>query len=82
LDLISLNLIIDVSDHIAIIKAYNGWQEAKHNGEERSYCWKNYLSLSTLRKMEEMSQQFINILADINIVDKFQNIKVTSQFWY
>lgn len=70
-----------ISDHIATIRAYNGWQEAKHNGEERSYCWENFLSLSTLRTMEEMSHQFINVLADINIVDKFRNMKAIFYFF-
>ena len=67
------------SDHIATINAYNGWQEAKRNGKEQSYCWNNFLSLSTLRTMEEMSQNFTNILVDIKVIDKFRNMKVTNQ---
>lgn len=70
------------SDHIAAMRAYDGWQESKHNGTELNYCWDNYLSISTLRKMEEMRHHFINILADINIIDKFRNMKVTNQPWY
>lgn len=58
------------SDHIATLKAYQGWQDAKQNGTELSYCWDNFLSLPTLKMIECIQHQFLNILVDMNFIDK------------
>jgi len=58
------------SDHIATLKAYQGWQDAKQNGAELSYCWDNFLSLPTLKMIEGIQHQFLNILVDMNFIDK------------
>ncbi|MCO5583867.1 hypothetical protein L7F22_037782 [Adiantum nelumboides] len=42
------------SDHIAILRAFEGWQMAKRDGRDRQYCWRNYLSSATLNLMDEM----------------------------
>jgi hypothetical protein len=31
------------------VNAYNGWVEAKQDGDERDYCWDNFLSKETLK---------------------------------
>ncbi|KAF8006930.1 hypothetical protein BT93_K1045 [Corymbia citriodora subsp. variegata] len=58
------------SDHIALLKAFEGWKEAKRSGKERSFCWENYLSPMTLQMMDDMRMQFLNLLSDIGFVDK------------
>ncbi|CAN1277701.1 DExH-box ATP-dependent RNA helicase DExH1 [Linum perenne] len=58
------------SDHIALVKAFEGYREAKRTRSERSFCWENFLSPVTLRMMEEMREQFRVLLTDIGFVDK------------
>ncbi|KAI6673971.1 hypothetical protein NL676_001877 [Syzygium grande] len=58
------------SDHIALLKAFEGWKEAKRSGKERSFCWENFLSPVTLQMMDDMRMQFLNLLSDIGFVDK------------
>ncbi|XP_022765790.1 DExH-box ATP-dependent RNA helicase DExH1-like [Durio zibethinus] len=36
------------SDHIALLKAFEGYKDAKRNGRERAFCWENFLSPSDL----------------------------------
>lgn len=64
------------SDHLAALHAYDEWQTSKQSGAERSFCWDNFLSLSTLQTMEDMRYQFLNVLADIGFVDKSRNQQV------
>ncbi|KAJ4831890.1 hypothetical protein Tsubulata_022306 [Turnera subulata] len=58
------------SDHIALVKAFEGYKEAKRNRNERAFCWENFLSPVTLQMMEDMRDQFLNLLSDIGFVDK------------
>ncbi|KAL3693342.1 hypothetical protein R1sor_006993 [Riccia sorocarpa] len=58
------------SDHIALLQAYDAWQDAKRKGWERNFCWENYLSPPTLQMMEDMRRQFIDLISDIGFVDK------------
>ncbi|XAR64754.1 RNA helicase [Bertholletia excelsa] len=30
------------SDHIALLKAFEGWKDAKRYGKERNFCWENF----------------------------------------
>lgn len=69
------------SDHLATLHAYDEWQTSKHSGAERSFCWDNFLSLSTLQSMEDMRYQFLNVLADIGFVDKSRNQQVISMLY-
>ncbi|KAG0570050.1 hypothetical protein KC19_6G135700 [Ceratodon purpureus] len=58
------------SDHIALLKAFESWQEAKRAGRERNFCWENYLSSNTLQMMDDMRRQFQDLLSDIGFLDK------------
>ncbi|EXC12993.1 putative ATP-dependent RNA helicase DHX36 [Morus notabilis] len=58
------------SDHIALLKAFEGWKEAKRSGKERAFCWENFLSPVTLQMMDDMRMQFLDLLSDIGFVDK------------
>lgn len=58
------------SDHIALLKAFDGYKDAKRNRRERDFCWENFLSPITLQMMEDMRSQFLDLLSDIGFVDK------------
>lgn len=66
------------SDHIALLKAFEGYKDAKCNGRERAFCWENFLSPVTLQMMEDMRNQFLNLLSDIGFVDKSKGASVSS----
>lgn len=54
----------------ALLKAFEGWKEAKRNGKDRAFCWENFLSSVTLQMMDDMRLQFLDLLSDIGFVDK------------
>ncbi|CAN1772467.1 DExH-box ATP-dependent RNA helicase DExH1 [Linum perenne] len=68
------------SDHIALVKAFEGYREAKRTRSERSFCWENFLSPVTLRMMEEMREQFRVLLTDIGFVDKSKGNGAFNQY--
>lgn len=69
------------SDHIALVKAFEGYKEAKHNRNERAFCWENFLSPITLQMMEDMREQFLTLLADIGFVDISRGARVSYYFF-
>ncbi|KAM9481624.1 ATP-dependent DNA/RNA helicase DHX36 [Clarias gariepinus] len=48
------------SDHLTVVNAFRGWEEAKRRGYryEREYCWDNFLSANTLQMLQNMKGQF------------------------
>jgi len=56
------------SDHITILNAYNGWHDSRRNkgGAEYDYCRRNFLSINTLRMIQQMKQQLVELLCDID----------------
>ncbi|OIW12193.1 hypothetical protein TanjilG_28601 [Lupinus angustifolius] len=68
------------SDHIALLKAYEGWKDAKRSGNEKQFCWDNFLSPVTLRLIEDMRLQFLNLLSDIGFVDKSKGANAYNQY--
>lgn len=64
------------SDHIALLKAFDGWQASKREGRERSFCWDNFLSGNTLQMMEDMRRQFMDLLSNIGFLDKSRGLQV------
>ncbi|XP_015062768.1 DExH-box ATP-dependent RNA helicase DExH1 isoform X4 [Solanum pennellii] len=68
------------SDHIALLKAFEGWKDAKRYGKERTFCWENFLSPVTLQMMEDMRNQFIDLLSDIGFVDKSRGAKAYNKY--
>lgn len=73
-------MFIQCSDHVALVKAFEGYKEAKRNRNERSFCWENFLSSITLQMMEDMRDQFLNLLSDIGFVDKSKGPSVSFLF--
>ncbi|XP_022766947.1 DExH-box ATP-dependent RNA helicase DExH1 isoform X2 [Durio zibethinus] len=68
------------SDHIALLKAFEGYKDAKRNGRERAFCWENFLSPVTLQMMEDMRNQFIDLLSDIGFVDKSRGASAYNRY--
>uniref|UniRef100_UPI003AAF43CF ATP-dependent DNA/RNA helicase DHX36 isoform X1 n=1 Tax=Centroberyx gerrardi TaxID=166262 RepID=UPI003AAF43CF len=48
------------SDHLTIVNAFQGWEDAKRRGAryEREFCWDNFLSANTLQMLHNMKGQF------------------------
>ncbi|KAL6067310.1 DEAH (Asp-Glu-Ala-Asp/His) box polypeptide 57 [Balamuthia mandrillaris] len=57
------------SDHLALLKAFNGWKQATKSGfSEHEYCRMNFLSLPTLRMIADMKKEFKNLLKEIGFL--------------
>uniref|UniRef100_A0A8C6SL43 ATP-dependent DNA/RNA helicase DHX36 n=1 Tax=Neogobius melanostomus TaxID=47308 RepID=A0A8C6SL43_9GOBI len=58
------------SDHLTIVNAFKGWEEAKHRGAryEREFCWDNFLSANTLQMLHNMKSQFAEHLVHAGFV--------------
>ncbi|KAF7147070.1 hypothetical protein RHSIM_Rhsim03G0064000 [Rhododendron simsii] len=68
------------SDHIALLKAFEAWKDAKRSGNDRAFCWENFLSPVTLQMMEDMRNQFLDLLSDIGFVDKSRGANAYNQY--
>ncbi|XP_058088650.1 DExH-box ATP-dependent RNA helicase DExH5, mitochondrial-like isoform X2 [Magnolia sinica] len=68
----------DYSDHLALVRAYEGWKEAEREQNGYDFCWKNFLSLQTLKAMDSLRKQFLTLLADTGLVDDFSG---THNMW-
>ncbi|KAJ8553471.1 hypothetical protein K7X08_024149 [Anisodus acutangulus] len=68
----------DFSDHLALVRAYEGWKDAERQQSAHEYCWRNFLSAQTLRGMDSVRKQFLHLLKDIGLVDSFQSCNAWS----
>ncbi|KAF5937832.1 hypothetical protein HYC85_025338 [Camellia sinensis] len=68
------------SDHIALLKAFDEWKDAKRYGKEKAFCWENFLSPVTLQMMEDMRNQFLDLLSGIGFVDKSRGPNAYNQY--
>ncbi|EPS71150.1 hypothetical protein M569_03608, partial [Genlisea aurea] len=59
----------DYSDHMALVRAYEGWKEADREGSSYEYCWRNFLSLQTLQSIHSLRKQFSHILKDAGLLE-------------
>ncbi|XAR54513.1 RNA helicase [Bertholletia excelsa] len=59
----------DYSDHMALVRAYEGWKEAEREGAAYEYCWRNFLSAQTLQAIHSLRKQFSFILKDAGLLD-------------
>ncbi|KAG0721051.1 ATP-dependent RNA helicase DHX36 [Chionoecetes opilio] len=57
------------SDHLLLVKVYEGWEKACHYRDERNYCWDNFLSSSILNQLKNMRRQFMGLLHDHKFVN-------------
>ena len=59
----------DYSDHMALVRAYEGWKDAEREGSAYEYCWRNFLSAQTLQAIHSLRKQFSFILKEADLVD-------------
>ncbi|EHA8589140.1 DExH-box ATP-dependent RNA helicase DExH3 [Cocos nucifera] len=59
----------DYSDHMALVRAYEGWKDADREGSAYEYCWRNFLSSQTLQAIHSLRKQFNFILKDAGLLD-------------
>lgn len=64
----------DYSDHLALVRAYNGWKDAERDHSGYEYCWKNFLSAQTLKAIDSLRKQFFFLLKDTGLVDEENNM--------
>nr|GEU87293.1 DExH-box ATP-dependent RNA helicase DExH3 isoform X1 [Tanacetum cinerariifolium] len=57
------------SDHIALIRAYEGWKTAVSEQTAYEYCWRHYLSAQTLQAIHSLRNQFHYILQDAQLLE-------------
>ncbi|XP_028777530.1 DExH-box ATP-dependent RNA helicase DExH1 isoform X2 [Neltuma alba] len=68
------------SDHIGLLKAFEEWKDAKRKGQDRQFCWDNFLSSVTLQMIDDMRMQFLSLLSDIGFVDKSRGANAYNQY--
>lgn len=59
----------DYSDHMALVRAYEGWKDAEREGSSYEYCWRNFLSVQTLQAIDSLRRQFSFILKEAGLID-------------
>lgn len=64
----------DYSDHMALVRAYEGWKDAEREGSAYEYCWRNFLSAQTLQAIHSLRKQFSFILREAGLVDENESI--------
>ncbi|XP_028757823.1 DExH-box ATP-dependent RNA helicase DExH5, mitochondrial isoform X2 [Neltuma alba] len=57
------------SDHLTLVKAYEGWKHAEMDLAEHEYCWKNFLSAQSMKAIDALRQEFFSLLKDVGLVD-------------
>lgn len=68
------------SDHIALLKAYIGWQNAGSNRDKKKFCENHYLSHDGLRAMSDLRRQLATALYDAGFGNRKQSSSTTSSF--
>lgn len=70
----------DYSDHLALVRAYDGWKDSEREHSGYEYCWKNFLSAQTLKAIDSLRKQFLFLLKDTGLVtDSFSTCNKWSQ---
>ncbi|PON73741.1 DEA(D/H)-box RNA helicase family protein [Parasponia andersonii] len=59
----------DYSDHLALIRAYEGWKNAEREYAGYDYCWKNFLSVQSMKAIDSLRKEFFSLLRDAGLVD-------------
>eukprot|EP00850_Spirogloea_muscicola_P007664 SM000039S14494 [mRNA] locus=s39:452616:460352:- [translate_table: standard] len=57
------------SDHMALVRAFDGWTAAVRSGQGGTYCWDNFLSMRTLQMMSKLRMQLVDSLSGMGFVD-------------
>ncbi|CAK9137165.1 unnamed protein product [Ilex paraguariensis] len=59
----------DYSDHLALVRAYEGWKDAERDLAGYEYCWKNFLSAQSMKAIDSLRREFYSLLKDTGLVD-------------
>ncbi|KAG8366677.1 hypothetical protein BUALT_Bualt17G0104400 [Buddleja alternifolia] len=59
----------DYSDHLALVRAYEGWRVADKDFAGYEYCWKNFLSAQSMKAIDSLRKEFYSLLKDTGLVD-------------
>ncbi|XP_039035481.1 DExH-box ATP-dependent RNA helicase DExH5, mitochondrial isoform X4 [Hibiscus syriacus] len=59
----------DYSDHLALVRAYEGWKEAEIDLTGYDYCWKNFLSAQSMKAIDSLREEFLSLLKDTGLID-------------
>ncbi|KAI7997052.1 hypothetical protein LOK49_LG10G00808 [Camellia lanceoleosa] len=59
----------DYSDHLALVRAYEGWKDAERDLAGYEYCWKNFLSAQSMKAIDALRREFYSLLKDTGLVD-------------
>ncbi|KAK7256054.1 hypothetical protein RIF29_29487 [Crotalaria pallida] len=57
------------NDHMALVRAYEGWKDAEREGSAYEYCWRNFFSAQTLQAIHSLRKQFSFIVKDAGLVE-------------
>ncbi|XP_041377673.1 ATP-dependent DNA/RNA helicase DHX36-like isoform X2 [Gigantopelta aegis] len=57
-----------MSDHLMLVNAFQGWEESQSTGNDRNYCWENFLSENTLKLLRDMKRQLAELLHDLGFL--------------
>ncbi|XP_048318290.1 DExH-box ATP-dependent RNA helicase DExH5, mitochondrial [Ziziphus jujuba] len=59
----------DYSDHLALIRAYEGWVDAERDYAGYDYCWMNFLSAQSMKAIDSLRKEFFSLLKDAGLID-------------
>ena len=62
------------SDHLTLLKAYEGWANAKEKGGERAYCMTHFLSPNAMRMIAQSKRQFVDLLVEIGFLQTSKDV--------
>ncbi|KAG8388002.1 hypothetical protein BUALT_Bualt02G0079800 [Buddleja alternifolia] len=68
----------DFSDHLALVRAFEGWKDAERKQSGYEYCWRNFLSAQTLKAIDSLRKQFLYLLKDIGLVENVESCNTWS----
>ncbi|KAK4770067.1 hypothetical protein SAY87_030599 [Trapa incisa] len=60
---------LDYSDHLALVRAYDGWKDAETKFSGYDYCWKNFLSFQSMKAIDALRKDFFSLLRDAGLLD-------------
>ncbi|KAL1803374.1 hypothetical protein ACET3Z_032021 [Daucus carota] len=62
------------SDHLALVRAYEGWKAAEIDLAEYRYCWNNFLSAQSMKTIDSLREEFYSLLRETGLADSNINM--------
>ncbi|KAI7991872.1 hypothetical protein LOK49_LG12G01781 [Camellia lanceoleosa] len=54
----------DYSNHLALVRAYEGWKEARRDVAGYEYCWKDFFSTQSTRAVDALQRESYSSLKE------------------